>query len=176
MPFRGRAKNGSQVLGRYLQARHGDDVVRVLDMPVRWGAVESIAGPVIQSWRPDLILGLGEGGQDALAIETLAVNAREGEDVDGHPPPRRMILDDGEAQRRSRLVFAWANQMALATAVKLSISAGTYLCNNALYIYSGSTCERIGFVHVPPQSDENDADYCSRLGPVLAEIVRQNRA
>lgn len=40
MPFRGRTKNGSQTLARHLQAMNQSHKVRVVDIPVHWGAVE----------------------------------------------------------------------------------------------------------------------------------------
>ena len=59
-PFKGRAKNGSQTLARYLKAKylhsnHQNDEVRVVDIAVRWGAVESNTRAIIENWQPDMI-------------------------------------------------------------------------------------------------------------------------
>jgi pyroglutamyl-peptidase len=174
MPFNGRAKNGSQALARYLQSHLVDEDVCVPDIPVRWSIVESVALPVIEEWQPDLILGLGEGGKDAVAIETTGRNIRQGDDVDGIAPADDVIVQGGEPERKSRLTFTWSSEVTLSAPVMLSLSAGAYLCNNALYLYCGSDVERAGFVHVPPQGDDDEAAYCEHYGPVVEEILRQN--
>lgn len=174
MPFRGRAQNGSQPLARYLQSHLAAEDIRVVYIPVRWGAVEAVAGPVIDDWQPDLVMGLGEGGTEAVAIETTGRNTRQGDDVDGIAPPTDVIIEDGEPERKSRLTFAWNSDVALSAPVMLSLSAGAFLCNNALYVYCGTDVERVGFVHVPPQGDDDEASYCEHYGPVVEEILRQN--
>ncbi|MCJ7549780.1 MAG: hypothetical protein MUQ30_08880 [Anaerolineae bacterium] len=174
LPYNGRARNGSQALARYLRSHLADEEIRLLDIPVRWGAVEAVALPVIEEWQPDLILGLGEGGKDAVAIETTGRNTRQGDDVDGIAPACDVIIEGGEPERRSRLTFAWNSEVALSAPVMLSLSAGAYLCNNALYVTCGTDVERAGFVHVPPQGDDDEAAYCEHYGPVVEEILRQN--
>ena len=174
MPFNGRAKNGSQALARYLQSHLADEDVCVLDIPVRWSIVEAMVDPVIEEWQPDLLLGLGEGGKDAVAIETIGRNIRQGDDVDGTAPADGVIIEGGEPERKSRLTFTWSNEVTLSAPVMLSLSAGAYLCNNALYVTCGSDVERAGFVHVPPQGDDDEIAYCERYGPVLMEILCQN--
>lgn len=179
MPFRERAKNGSQVLARHLltqhlQSSHQIDEVRVVDIPVRWGAVESVINPVVESWQPDVIMGIGEGGPTSIALETIGRNIRQGEDVDGAPPPDAVIVGNGEPERKCRFSFSWTHHIPLAFPLKLSIDAGEYLCNNALYYICGTGCGSVGFVHVPPQGDCRDDDYCALYGPILVEILRQN--
>lgn len=179
MPFRGRSKNGSQVLARHLMTQHlqsscQTDEVRVVDIPVRWGAVETILSPVIESWHPDIIMGIGEGGPASIAIETTGRNIRQGNDVDDTPPPNAVIVKNGEPERTCRFSFTWTHQMPLSFPIKLSLDAGAYLCNNALYYICGTGCERAGFVHVPPQGDDNDTHYCALYGPTVNAILRQN--
>ena len=174
LPFRDRAKNGSQTLAHYLESRLPDADLHVVEIPVRWGAVEAIAGPAIDNWHPDLLLGIGEGAPDAVVIETVGHNVRRGEDVDGTPPPTDTILRSKEKERRCRLSFAWSSITPLAVPIRLGLDAGTYLCNNALYIYCGTKVQRAGFVHVPPQGDVHDTPYCERLGPLLLDLVQQN--
>ena len=174
VPFNGRAKNGSQALARYLQSHLADEDVCVLDIPVRWSIVETMVSPVIEEWHPELILGLGEGGKDAVAIETIGRNIRQGDDVDGIAPEDDVIVQGGEPERKSRLTFTWSSGVALSAPVMLSLSAGAYLCNNALYVYCGTDVERAGFVHVPPQGDDDEITYCQHYGPVVEEILRQN--
>jgi pyrrolidone-carboxylate peptidase len=174
MPFKGREKNGSQVLARYLQTNHQKDEVRVVDLPVRWGAVESVTSTIIENWRPNIILGLGEGADTSIGFETMGRNARKGEDVDGNPPPSEFILDNGDPERSCRFSFRWAQQITLPSPIKISLDAGAYLCNNALYYFIGTGCRLVGFIHIPPQNDVDDASYCDIYGPVLLEILQQN--
>ena len=174
MPFRGREKNGSQTLSQYILAHQSTDEVRLLDIPVRWGSVESLVKPVIQSWQPEMIMGIGEGSPDFVAIETTGKNMRQGEDVDGNPPPDERILADGPTERLCRFSFAWNYQVALPLPIKISLDAGTYLCNNALYVYCGTKSLCAGFIHVPPQENVGDAAYCERYGPLLHMIYTYN--
>ncbi|TFG72816.1 MAG: hypothetical protein E4H27_01925 [Anaerolineales bacterium] len=178
-PFRGRSRIGSQTLARYLQAclqqtPNQSHEVRVVDIPVRWGAVESVLNPVIESWQPDVLIGLGEGGPASIAIETTGRNIRQGDDVDSTPPPNEVIVDNGEPERTCRFSFTWTHQMPLSFPIKISIDAGTYLCNNALYYICGTGCGHTGFIHIPPQGDDDDTHYCALYGPILYEILRQN--
>jgi pyroglutamyl-peptidase len=174
MPFKGRVKNGSQILAHYLQIHHKADEIRVVDIPVRWGAVESLTRSIIEDWQPDIIVGLGEGGSESIAVETIARNIRKGEDVDGASPPGDHIVVNGEAERQSRFSFTWTHHMKLPVPIKISLDAGGYLCNNALFHYCGTGCSRIGFIHVPPQNDVDDTAYSEMYGPVLLEILQQN--
>ena len=161
-PFRGRANNGSQALAHFLENRLPNTDLRVIEMPVQWGAVEAIACPAIDEWSPDLLLGIGEGGPDAVVIETVGHNVRRGEDVDGTPPPSETILESGEEERRSRFSFAWDSRTALAVPIHLGLDAGAYLCNHCLY----TTCvwaagqqdaALAGFVHLLPATGSSDA-------------------
>ena len=174
MPFKGRIKNGSQILARYLHSNHQTDEVRVVDIAVRWGAVESNTRAIIENWQPDMILGLGEGGDSSIGFETISRNSRKGEDVDGNPPPTDIILENGESERSCRFSFAWTGNIILPIPLKISLDAGAYLCNNALYFISGTECERVGFIHVPPQGEVDDESYREIYGPVLLEILHQN--
>ena len=174
MPFRERTKNGSQALAHYLASRHQNDAVRVVEIPVRWGAVESITRNIIENWQPDLILGIGEGDNTLITFETIGRNNRQGEDEDGNPPPGEVIQHNSEPERKCRFSFVWTHQMTLPIPVMISLDAGAYLCNNALYFYSGTRCERVGFIHVPPQGDMDDLTYCELYGPVLHKILLHN--
>jgi pyroglutamyl-peptidase len=173
-PFKGRKKNGSQALAHYLQAHFPADEVLVADIPVLWAAVESVTGTIIEKWQPDIILGLGEGRDGSISFETIGKNARKGEDVDGNPPPAEFILENGDADRVCRFSFTWTKHIPLPSPLIISMDAGAYLCNNALYYYCGTKCIRVGFVHVPPQVDADDSSYCALYGPILHEILQQN--
>jgi pyrrolidone-carboxylate peptidase len=174
MPFRGRVKNGSQTIARYVQPLIKNGDVRIVEIPVRWGAVESVCTPVIQEWQPDVILGLGEGGAGILTIETIAKNMRKGDDVDGYSAPNEYILEFGENQRSCRFDFTWSPQIQLPVEVKISLDAGAYLCNNALYHFAGTLTERVGFIHIPPQENTDDVLYVEQYGPIVLEILHQN--
>ena len=174
LPFKGRVKNGSQTLARFLEAHYQTEEVRVVDIPVRWGAVETVTSVIIENWQPDVIFGMGEGGNSSIAFETIGRNTREGEDVDGNPPSTDFIVDNGDPERNSNFSFSWTQQIILPIPIKISLDASAYLCNNALYYYCGTGCERVGFIHVPPQDDVDDEAYRNLYGPVLFEILRQN--
>lgn len=179
-PFKGRENNGSQVLARYLKAHYlqeyaPTDELRILDIPVRWGAVETSTTTTIDSWKPDILIGLGEGRQGVIALETTGRNVRDGEDIDGNPPPDACIDPLGETERKANLGFKWSPDIELPAPLHISLDAGHYLCNNALYVYCGTGCHRVGFIHIPPQADVDDLTYSALYGPVLLRILLQNR-
>ena len=161
--FAGRTVNGSQTLARALDGTHiGAAVIATAVLPVRWGAPAGTLPGLVQRLQPVLLLGLGEGYPDAVACETTARNLALGADEAGVAAPA--LLDStGPAERHARLAFDPGWFLHPAFTVKASDDAGSYLCNNLLYVAAAQPVTMVGFVHVPPQGGTGDDVYQAAL-------------
>lgn len=159
-PFGGENVNPSEMLARSLEGRliAGRLVVtRVL--PVETRNVRERLEQAIAQERPELVVCVGQaGGRNAVALERVAVNVLDFGEPDNAGVMRKheQILRGGPEARISNLPFeqiveAW-NQNGVPGYV--SNSAGTYVCNQALYELLDIAQTAVppiaaGFVHVP---------------------------
>jgi pyrrolidone-carboxylate peptidase len=174
-PFDGRGVNGSATLARRLEGVEvGGAVVRTAILPVRWGEPQSRVPALVDQLKPTLLIGLGEGYPNRIAVETTARNRAEGPDVDGHAPTAVSLEPTGPAERKFRLKFDAAWFTASAVPVGTSDDAGTYLCNDLLYTALGQQLERVGFVHVPPQGAMADDAYAAVCLPAIKTMIARN--
>jgi len=172
-PFAGRGRNGSETVARSLDGTDiGGARVHVVVLPVRWGEPEKVLPAAVTSLHPQLVLGLGEGYPEQAAFEQRAVNRAEHPDEVGGAPPA-LLLVDGPAQRQATLRFdrAWFAEDA---PLRLSNDAGTYLCNNLLYVAAAQPVAAAGFMHLPPQSDTPSAEYIARWAPLVKTLLAKN--
>jgi len=172
-PFAGRGLNGSETVARSLDGTDiGGARVHVVVLSVRWGEPEKIVPAAVNSLHPQLVLGLGEGYPEQAAFEQLAVNRAEHVDEANIAPPA-LLAADGPAQRRATVRFdrGW---FAADAPIRLSNDAGTYLCNNLLYVAAGQVVPAAGFMHLPPQGDTPSADYIARWAPLVKTLITHN--
>jgi pyroglutamyl-peptidase len=139
----------------------GHDVVgRIL--PVSAEQTPAAVRTALAETKPALVFLLGVApGRAALTIERVAVNVFDFEDPDneGAQPVDVPIEHDGPAAYFAtlpvrRIVEAWR---AAGIPGALSDTAGTYLCNAAMYAALHATAnERLpaGFIHLPSLPDE----------------------
>lgn len=131
--------------------------LRCVQLPVSWQR----AWPTLrEAWSDDVgaVVAFGQAEDDAIRLERFAVNAssREAPDVDGDRFESDWIVDGGGHALHTRL--PWQSlQRALTAAelpVRVSHSAGDYLCNHLAYCLldhvqrQGSDIPA-GFIHVP---------------------------
>ncbi|HEV2955214.1 MAG TPA: pyroglutamyl-peptidase I [Xanthobacteraceae bacterium] len=161
-PFPGAPFNPTAALARRLAGRRRPafaDVSRIAHVfQTSYAAVERELPTLIKRVRPDVVLLFGVATRTKyLRIETRARNARSPlfPDADGNRPGAS-IIDLGKAATRS----GRAPQQALLAAiraerlpVRLSHSAGRYLCNfaywHALAATDGGNAPLVQFIHVP---------------------------
>jgi pyroglutamyl-peptidase len=159
-PFGGSNVNPSQQIVRALADRpiEGVQIYTAL-LPV-----DNVRGPAealtaMQTYNPDTVLSLGQANSRvALSIERLAVNLADYAIPDnaGTRVVDRSIVTGGPAA-----YFVTLPVRALLAAIReanvpaeLSLSAGTFLCNQVLYavlhhISINGLPTRAGFIHVP---------------------------
>ncbi|MEX0618860.1 MAG: hypothetical protein WDZ76_06890 [Pseudohongiellaceae bacterium] len=157
-PFDGRAVNASWLAATALADHIGDRNVRALELPVLWGKPAEILTPVVCDWKPDLIIGFGEGKPEAFRLETVARNQRSRRlDNNNAMAPAALIEPGGPALIKTSVACsAIVETLALeGTAVLVSNDAGAYLCEELLYVLERLRVRfwlsaTVLFVHLPP--------------------------
>jgi pyroglutamyl-peptidase len=160
-PFGDFAINPSAVLATTLEGEWiGDARVHTAIMPVDSERIGPVVQKLLRETRFSVVLALGlAAGRAALNVERVAVNVRDfaiadnaGNQIAGEP-----IVPDGP-----NAYLATVTASALVAAIRdagvpacLSNTAGTYLCNQLLYLLchvAATKAEprpRCGFIHLP---------------------------
>jgi pyroglutamyl-peptidase len=159
-PFDDFRVNPSELLVRNLDGRliAGRLVVgRVL--PVETRTLQSRLEEILHEERPEIIIGTGlAAGRAALALERVGINLVDFARPDNVGTMRKNepILKGGPEARLSTLPLDQIVASWTETGVPgyISNSAGTFLCNQFLYVASGLAAELTppalcGFVHLP---------------------------
>jgi pyroglutamyl-peptidase len=123
-------------------------------LPVVYKGAEARLSQVVQRATPDAVLHLGLAGRRReLSVETRAINRLSTLRPDAaRSLPASPMVRAGEPHRA---MSRWSSPRLLAAIRKtgarahLSIDAGDYLCNQALYLTLANTNAPAGFIHVP---------------------------
>lgn len=176
-PFGGSTLNPSQVIVQAIQAGGitlGKAVLHAALLPVD---TQRIAGEINALWQridPDVVIHVGESARaDRLTLERVALNLLDFETPDNAGELRvdQPIDPSGPPARFSTLPMRVLRDRLKREAVDsaLSLSAGAYLCNQALYLSLAHAERRVGrqvgFVHVPSLPDQVQAG--ERPGPAM---------
>lgn len=177
-PYAGRGVNGSETVAKALAGTLiAGARVQVAVLPVVWGEPERQLPVLVESLKPVLILGLGEGWPGKIAVEQVARNlAGDLADEAGQKPPAAKLDAAGPDQRPARLAFEAAWFAHAAVPVVSSKAIGDYLCNELFYTALGTPVKLVGFIHLPPQGKMSDEDYLGKMRPVVITIVEKNLA
>lgn len=136
----------------------GDQIVTTL-LPVDHNDGPAVLLSALHLHEPDIVLCLGQAkGRTCLSIERLAINLLDFRTADnaGNLVTDQAIVTEGPA---AYFVTLPIRQMLDAVKragipVELSLSAGTFLCNQILYsaLHEAATHRptmKVGFIHVP---------------------------
>jgi pyroglutamyl-peptidase len=159
-PFGSSAVNPSEQAARAITAAGVDGAqIALAILPVDRARGPAALLAAVDAERPDAVLCLGlASGRSALSIERLAVNL-----LDFRIPDNAgvQVSDEPVAPGGPTAYFATLPVRAMLDAVRaagvpaeLSLSAGTFLCNQVLYallhrLAAGGAGTRAGFIHVP---------------------------
>jgi pyroglutamyl-peptidase len=156
-PFGGATINPAWEAVHLLPDSIGDFVLCKLEIPTVFGAGAQKVLEAAESFRPDVILCVGQaGGRAAVTPERIGVNIRDAKIPDnaGNQPIGQFIDPQGPAA-----YFATVPVMAMAEAIAaaglpgaVSNSAGAFVCNDVLYTLLhryADTEVAVGFIHVP---------------------------
>ena len=160
------AENPSEEIIKLLpNSIYGNEITKVI-LPVIYDECFDILLPIIKETKPDVIINLGlAGGRKGISLERIAVNINDSilEDNKGNAPLDERIIIEGKNAYFSTLPIKQIlrNIQIKKIPVKVSNSAGTYVCNNLMYhvlhyISKNDLSIRAGFVHVPYTGEQLD--------------------
>lgn len=156
-PFGGSERNASQMAVAALPDTIFGYKLHKLCLPVVFGSAGEQVAAAIGEIRPDAVICVGEaGGRAAITPEMVAINLRYARIPDnaGNAPQDEPVRADGE-----NALFSTLPVRAMAAAIEaagipaaVSYSAGTYVCNDTMYLvleHLRDTGIPAGFIHVP---------------------------
>jgi len=157
-PFGGEKTNPSLEAVKSLDGYFaGDIVVKAVELPVAWGRVAPLLEEALLLHGPSFVMAVGQaGGRAKIAVERIGINicyGKDNYDVSRNGEPVVANAVDGYFSSLPVVSLSLAINKAGAPAY-VSNSAGTYLCNYALYtlehlIRSRSLAIASCFVHIP---------------------------
>lgn len=153
-PFGGQKVNPSWQAVCGVAAPDGVELIR-RELPVRWYDTSNVLADLLRTFSPHAVLLTGQaGGADCVRIERIGVNLRDAASPDNAGKILRdtPIFADGPAAYFS--TFAHAAILRRLTDAQIpaacSLSAGAYLCNEALYTALHLAPQApSGFIHLP---------------------------
>lgn len=155
-PFGGERINPSwEVAQRFDGRQIGHFTIRAARLPVaRLPAIRRLAR-LIKEIEPGALLGLGQaGGRPAISLEQIAINLFSRNEIGGGGRIRRIVEDGPDAYFARVPLGAMLSAIAReAIPASLSLTAGAFVCNAAMYAGLHALRDRpevpVGFVHLP---------------------------
>lgn len=184
-PFGGERINPSQEIVRALDGEivQAHRIIGAI-LPVTFAATVPHLQDLLGKHRPALVLALGQaGGRSELSLERVAINLIDARivDNDGAQPVDAPVVDGAPPAYFSTLPVKAieARLRALGIPAGASLSAGSFVCNQAFYALAHLLATRHpevrgGFMHVPwlPQQAALHSGQPSMALDVMIEGVR----
>lgn len=157
-PFGGEKINPSWEAIKDIKDFNNIEIIKV-EIPTEFFKAAEISKDFLKKYSPDILLHIGQaGGRNTITFEKIAINLRDSKipDNNGYIANYEKISEDG-----SDGYFSNINIKKLVTDLnkknipaKISLSAGTYVCNEVLYsslkyIKDNSLKTKCTFIHVP---------------------------
>lgn len=187
-PFGGRPTNNTQPIVELLR-RNPDFIgeridVQTCNLPVIYDQAAAVAMECIERVHPDMVVSLGEGRCGQIRIETAATNLNTSSSLDNQGQSRKGLPVISGAPRRLGFAFPVQEMFcalnAFSPSVKVSVSAGGYICNNTAYRLSQALRSRgipFAFIHVPRVACMDERKHPQALvssqPPVNAKVIGQ---
>lgn len=157
-PFGSETLNPTTQILEHLHAPPGVRLERLV-LPVVFGRSLERLEETLETFRPDIVLGLGQaGGRALVSLERVAINLNDARIPDnaGQQPIDTAVVTGAPAAYFSTLPLKRMLQALLDAGIPayVSGSAGTYVCNHVMYGLLHTLAQRYpgtrgGFVHVP---------------------------
>ena len=158
-PFDHEKINPSQELLKHLETNQTELMIQKILLPVTVKEAGKIIKHAIQEAEPDYLISIGLNGRlSHIALERVAINMVDARipDNNGFQPKDMIIDEDGPVAYWATLPLR-TMETELKEAgipVKLSYSAGTYICNFVMYsslhfIEEKGFKTKAGFIHIP---------------------------
>lgn len=172
-PFGGRDVNPTALLVEALankEIKYPDELhVETVVLPVTFENSYLVLKDKINAFNPDVVIALGQAaGRDSIELENIAINKIHAEikDNNGQQPTELPINFSGPENYLSTLpIQGIEGALKLAEVpVKISNSAGTFVCNYLFYRLMEDNQETLrlcGFIHVPllPEQAKDDEPF-----------------
>lgn len=188
-PFGGDAVNPSRELVMALAAAPPPGIELAAEiLPCAFAAMPVALDAAMARHRPDAVLGFGlAGGRSVMSIERIGVNVIDARiaDNEGARPVDVPVIEGGPAAYFATIPIkaAYARLIEAGLPGEISQTAGTFVCNAALYrsLHLASRGGfRAGFVHVPhlPESAPDaapslDLRVMVRAGQLILETLSE---
>ncbi|QOJ78934.1 pyroglutamyl-peptidase I [Infirmifilum lucidum] len=158
-PFGGDKVNSSWEAVKLLPgSTSGAEVVKE-QLPVSFRRVRELIPVLLEKYRPSLLLLTGQAtGISSLHVERVAINVMDAriEDNDGYKPEDEPVFPGAPAAYFATIPLKRAVEAIRSASVPASVSnsAGTFVCNAAMYtalhyVAVNGLDVMVGFVHVP---------------------------
>ena len=160
-PFGGQTVNPSWLAVRTLPEEIGSAQLVRAELPVEWSRTGRSLLDQIEKNAPDAILLTGQaGGADCVRIERVGLNLCDSASPDNAGEIRRDTPVAPGAPAAIFSTFDYARILSALTEAGLparySYSAGTYLCNCALFTaLNAAPGLPVGFIHLPWLPEQN---------------------
>ncbi len=177
-PFGGSDRNPTLEIARSISASMPSIATTVLPVVTGTGpgSAWAVLRPILdEPW--DVIVHLGESAKaNMIMVERVAVNLRDNSVADNTGSMLRdaLVVDGGPAAYFSTLPVRELVEASIAAGVPcaLSLSAGTFLCNETMYrtldaMHGAGRSTVTGFVHVPQLPEQAAA----RGGPSMEAVI-----
>jgi pyroglutamyl-peptidase len=179
-PFDGAARNPSADAVNAVAADYdGPHELIIATLPVAFDSSARRLRTLITQHSPDAVIATGlAGGSPQIAVERIGVNLMDARipDNDGAQPLDAPCEPDGPAARFATLPVKHLVQILTEQGLpaRLSLSAGSYVCNHVLYTALGAAPQGAvaGFVHLPWSTGTAPAGAPHLSEEELARAVR----
>lgn len=175
-PFGGETINPTMRILEHLSSPPGVQLERLV-LPVVFGESLRLLEQALETFEPDIVLGLGQaGGRALVSLERVAVNLDDARIPDnaGQQPIDAPVVVGAPAAYFSTLPLKRTLKTLLEAGIPahVSQSAGTFVCNHVMYgllhtLAHSYPHTRGGFVHVPFLPEQAARHSTSSLIPSL---------
>jgi len=177
-PFGGSDRNASQEAVMAMPDKIGPFDVRKACLPVVFGEAGARVCELVDELSPVAVVCVGEaGGTQAIAIETRATNLRQARIADnaGQAPQDEPVVEGGTDWLAATLPVGdmVAAVEAAGIPAEPSQSAGTFVCNDTLYLvldHLRNTDVPAGFIHVPAGDALSNEQLAAGLTAAIAAL------
>lgn len=155
-------------------------------LPVVFGEAITELISAIEKAKPDLVLSLGQAaGRMVVSIERIGLNMNDTDHADNasNKPRDELIVANGPAAYFTTINVRKTYQeiKKVGIPVRISNSAGTYVCNNIIYgvlhhlVTNNQNHIKYGFIHIPYlpfQAAEKPRPFASLPLEIIEKAVR----
>ena len=157
-PFGRDSVNAAWEAAKRLRGPEGTELIKLV-LPTEFGQAGEILLRVIEEEQPDAVVCLGQAaGRASITPERVAINVRDARIPDnaGRQPIDEPVVPGAPAAYFSTLPIKEmvAAAAGIGASSSVSNSAGTYVCNDLMYLLLHAANTRFsglkaGFIHVP---------------------------